>query len=199
MSDSLLPHESQHARPPCPSPTPGVYSNSCPSSQWCHPAISSSVFPVSSCPQSFPASGSFPMRWAFASGGQSIGTLVLVLLMNIQGWFPLGWTGLISFQSQGTLKSLLRHHSSKASFYINYLYKVSISNFSNILEIKILKYEWRGTILSMRLLRFVLQIYVFLMCRMLSPYHNSYQSLIPLQNQPWFQNLISVSCKSSAD
>ena len=115
------------------------------------------------------------------------------------GWFPLGWTGLISFQSQGTLKSLLRHHSSKASFYINYLYKVSISNFSNILEIKILKYEWRGTILSMRLLRFVLQIYVFLMCRMLSPYHNSYQSLIPLQNQPWFQNLISVSCKSSAD
>ena len=197
MSDALRPCGLQHIRLPCPSLSPRICSESV--SQWCYLTISSSVSPFSSCPQSFPASGSFPMRWAFASGGQSIGTLVLVLLMNILGCFPLGWTGLISFQSQGTLKSLLRHHSSKASFYINYLYKVSISNFSNILEIKILKYEWRGTILSMRLLRFVLQIYVFLMCRMLSPYHNSYQSLIPLQNQPWFQNLISVSCKSSAD
>ena len=102
--------------------------------------------------------------------------------------FRMDWVDLLAVQ--GTLKSLLQHHSSKASFYINYLYKVSISKFSNILEIKILTYEWRGTILSMRLLPFALQIHVFLTFRMLSPYHNSYQSLTPLQNQPWFQNLI---------
>ena len=107
------------------------------------PTIWSSVAPFSSCPQSFPASRSFPMRWAFASGGQSIGTLASVLLMNIQGWFPSGLTGWISLQSKG-LSSLLQHHSSKASFYLNSLYKVSISKFSNILELKILTYEWRG-------------------------------------------------------
>ena len=95
VSDSLRPHESQHARPPCPSPTPGVHSNSCPSSQWCHPAISSSVVPFSSCPQSLPASESFPMSQLFAWGGQSIGASASasVLLMNIQGWFSLRWTG----------------------------------------------------------------------------------------------------------
>ena len=89
------PHGLQHARPPCPSPTPGVYSNSCPLSQWCHPTISSCVVPFSSCLQSFPASGSFPVSQFFASGGQSIGvsTLSSVLPMNIQDWFPLGWTG----------------------------------------------------------------------------------------------------------
>ena len=86
VSDSLQPHELQHTRPPCPSPTPGVYSNSCPSCQWCHPTISSSVIPFSSHLQSFPASGSFPMSWFFASGGQSIGVLASasVLPLNIQ-------------------------------------------------------------------------------------------------------------------
>ena len=103
MSSSLQPHESQHARPPCPSPTPGVYPNSCPSSRWCHPAISSSVMPFSSCPQSLPASGSFPMRQLFAWDGQSIGVSpsASVLPMNTQDWSPLGWTGWISLQSKG--------------------------------------------------------------------------------------------------
>ena len=102
MSDSLQPYEPQHARPPCPSPTPRAYSNSCPSSRWCHPTISSSVIPFSSCAQSFPASGSFPMSQFFASGGQVIGASasVTVLPMNSRDWFPLGLTGLISFQSQ---------------------------------------------------------------------------------------------------
>ena len=103
MSDSLKPHGLQHTRPPCPSPTPGVYSNSHPLSQWCHPNISSSVVPFSSCPQSFPASGSFPMSQFFASGGQSIGisASASALPMNIQDWSPLGWTGWMSFQSKG--------------------------------------------------------------------------------------------------
>ena len=103
VSDSLRPHESQHARPPCPSPTPGVHSDSCPLSQWCHPAISSSVVPFSSCLQSFPASGSFQRSHIFASGGQSIGVTASTsnLLMNTQDWSPLGWTGWISLQSKG--------------------------------------------------------------------------------------------------
>ena len=98
VSDSLRPHESQHAMPPCPSPTPGVYSNSCPSSQWCHAAISSSVVPFPSCPQSLPASGSFPMSQLFAWSGQSIGVSASasVLPMNTQDWSPSGWTGWIS-------------------------------------------------------------------------------------------------------
>ena len=92
MSDSLRPHESLHARPPCPSPTPGVYSNSCPSSRWCHPAISSSVIPFSSCPQSLLASGFFPMSQLFTWGGQSIGVSASasVLPVNTQDWSPLG-------------------------------------------------------------------------------------------------------------
>ena len=96
-------HGLQHASPPCPSPTPGACSNSCPSSQWCHPAISSSVVPFSSCPQSLPASESFPMSHFFASGGQSIGVSASasVLPMSIQDWFPLGWTGFISLLSKG--------------------------------------------------------------------------------------------------
>ena len=91
MSDSLWPHESQHARPPCPSPTPGVYSDSCPSSQWCHPAISSSVVPFSSCPQSLPASESFPMSQLFTWGGQSsaVSALASALPVNTQDWSPL--------------------------------------------------------------------------------------------------------------
>ena len=101
--DSFRPHESQHARPPCLSPTPGVYSNSCPSSRWCHPAISSSVVPFSSCPQSLPASGSFPMSRLFTWGGQSIGVSASasVLLMSTQDWSPLEWSGWISLQSKG--------------------------------------------------------------------------------------------------
>ena len=93
----------QHARLPCPSPTPGACSNACPSSWWCHPTISSSVVPITSCLQSFPASGSFPMSQFFASGGQRIGVSVSasVLPMNIQDWFPFRLTGLISLQSKG--------------------------------------------------------------------------------------------------
>ena len=121
MSYSLWPHESQHARPPCPSPTPGVYSNSCPLSRWCHPAISSSITPFSSCPQSLPASGSFPMSQLLAWAGQSIGVSASasVLPMNTQDWSFLRWTGWISLQSKGlsrvfsntTVKraSILRH------------------------------------------------------------------------------------------
>ena len=113
MSDSLRPHGVQHARPPCPSPTPRVYPNSCPLSQWCHPTISSSVFSFSSCLQSFPISESFLMSRLFTSGGQSVGASASVLPMNIQDWFPLGLTGLISLMTKG-LKSLLQHHSLKA-------------------------------------------------------------------------------------
>ena len=103
MSDSFRPHESQHARPPCPSPTPRVHSNSCASSWWCHPAISSSVVPFSSCPQSLPASESFPISQLFAWGGQSTGVSALasVLPMNIQDGSPSEWTGWISLQSKG--------------------------------------------------------------------------------------------------
>ena len=103
MSDSLQPHEPQHARPPCPSPTPRVYSNSCPSSRWCHPAISFSVVPCSSCPQSLPASGSFPMSQLFPWGGQSTGVSACasVLPMNTQVLSPSGWTGWISLQPKG--------------------------------------------------------------------------------------------------
>ena len=103
MSDSLRPHGLQQASLPCPSPTLGAYSNSCPSSRWCHPTISSSIVPFSSCLQSFPASGSFPMTQFFTSGGQSIGVSASasVLSMNIQDWFPSGLTGLISLQSKG--------------------------------------------------------------------------------------------------
>ena len=102
VSDSLQPHGLQHTRLPCPSPTPGAYSNSCPLSQWCHPSISSSVLPFSSHLQSFPASGSFPMSQFFASAGQSTGVSASasVLPMNIQDWFTLGWTSLISLLSR---------------------------------------------------------------------------------------------------
>ena len=103
MSDSLRPHESQHARPPCPSPTPRVYSDFCPSSRWCHPAISFSVVPFSSCPQSLPASESFPMSQFFAWGGQSTGVSALASFLpkNTQDWSPLEWTGWISLQTKG--------------------------------------------------------------------------------------------------
>ena len=105
-SNSLQPHGLQHTRPPCPSPTPRAYSNSCPLSWWCHPTISSSVIPFSSCPQSFPASGSFQMSQLFTSGGQNIGVSAStsVLPVNTQDWFPLEWTGWISLQSKGLLR-----------------------------------------------------------------------------------------------
>ena len=103
MSDSLRPHGLQHARSPCPSPTPGVYSNSCALSRWCHPTVSSSAIPFSSYLQSFPVSGSFPVSQFFTSGGQSIGVSASasVLPKNIQDWFSLGWTGWISLLSKG--------------------------------------------------------------------------------------------------
>ena len=102
VSDSLRPHESQHTRPPCPSPTPGVHSNSSPLSWWCHPAIPSSVIPFSSCPQSLPASGSFRMSQLFAQGGQRIGVSASasVLPMSTQDWSPLGWTGWVSLYNR---------------------------------------------------------------------------------------------------
>ena len=106
MSDSLQPHELQRARPPCPTPTPGNYPNSCPLSRWCHPTISSSVIPFSSSPQYFPASGSLQMSQLFAPGGQSSGVSASTsdLPMNTQDWSPLGWTGWISLQSKGLLR-----------------------------------------------------------------------------------------------
>ena len=117
MSDSLRSHEPQHTRPPCPSPTSGVHPNPYPLSQWHHPTISSSVIPFSSCLQSFPASGSFPVSQLFASGGQSIGVSASTSVppMNTQGLisFRMDWLDLLAVQ--GTLKSLLQHHSSKAS------------------------------------------------------------------------------------
>ena len=119
VSDSLQPHESQHARPPCPSPTPGVHPNSCPSSWWCHPAISSSGVPFSFCPQSLPASGSFPMSQLFAWGGQSIGVSASAsfLPMNTQDWSPLGWTGWISLQSKGLSRVLSSTTVQKHQFF----------------------------------------------------------------------------------
>ena len=114
MSDSLWPHELQHTTPPCSSPTPWVHPKPCLLSQWCHPTISSSVFPFSSCLQSFPAWGSFPTSQLFTSRGQSIGVSASTSVppMNTQDWSPLGWTGWTSVQ--GTLKSILQQHSSKA-------------------------------------------------------------------------------------
>ena len=116
--DSLWPHKPQHTRPPCSWPTPRVQPNPLPLSWWCHPTISSSVVPFSSCLQSFPASGSFPMSQLFTWGGQSIGfsASISVLPMNSQDWYPLGWTGWIFLQSKGLSRVFtVQHHSSKAS------------------------------------------------------------------------------------
>ena len=120
MSNSLWPHGLQDARPPCSSPTPGVHPNPCPLSLWCHPTISSSVFPFSSCPQSFPASGSFQMSQLFAWGGQSIGVSASTSVSNEHPGlisFRMDWLDLLAVQ--GTLKSLLQHHSSKASILLH--------------------------------------------------------------------------------
>ena len=120
VSDSLRPHESQHARLPCPTPTPGVHPNSCPSNQWCHPLMmSSSVVPFSSCPQSLPGSGSFPMSQLFTWGGQHIGVSALasVLPKNTQDWSPLGWTGWTSFQSKGLSRVFSKTTVQKHQFF----------------------------------------------------------------------------------
>ena len=119
VSDSFWPHEPQHARPHCPSPTLGIYSNSCPLSQWCHPAISSSVIPFSSCPQSLPASGSFHMSQLFAWGGQSIGVSAStsVLPWSTQDWSPLGWTGWIFLQSKRFSKVFSKTTVQKHQFF----------------------------------------------------------------------------------
>ena len=119
VSDSLWPHEPQHARPPCPSPTPRVYPNPCPSSQWCHPAISSSVIAFSSCPQSLPESGSFPMSQLFAWGGQSTRVLAStsVLPVNTQECSPLGWTGWIFLQSKGLSRVFSKTTVQKHQFF----------------------------------------------------------------------------------
>ena len=119
VSDSLWPHGLQHARPPCLSPTPRVYSNSCPLSPWCHPTISSSVITFSSCLQSFPASGSFQMSQHCISGGQSIGVSpsASVLPVNIQNWFHLGWTGWISLQSRELSRDFSNTTDQKHQFF----------------------------------------------------------------------------------
>ena len=132
MFDSLWPHESQHTRPPCPSPTPGVHPNSCALSRWCHLAISSSVVHFFSCAKSLPASGSFPMSQLFTWGGQSIGVSASasVLPMSTQDWFPLGWTGWISLLSKG-LSSLLQHHSSKASILWHSSFMAAVTIYSD--------------------------------------------------------------------
>ena len=119
VSNSLRPHESQHTRPPCPSPTPGVHANSCPSSRWCHPAISSSVTPFSSCPQSLPASESFPVSQLFTWGGQStwVSALASVLPKNTQDWSPSEWTGWISLQSKGLSRAFSNTTIQKHQFF----------------------------------------------------------------------------------
>ena len=133
MSYSLRPHGPQHARPPCPSPTPGVYPNSCPLSRWCHPTISSSVIPFSHL-QSFPASGSFPMSQLFASGVQSIGVSASasVLPMNTQDWSPLGWTSWISLQSKGLSRVFSNTTVQKHQFFSAQLSFFSFSTLTSI-------------------------------------------------------------------
>ena len=130
MSDSLWPHESQHTRPPCPSPTLGVYSNSCPSSQWWHPAILSSIIPFSSCPQSLPASESFPMRQLFTWGGQSIGVpaSASVLPVNTQDWSSLGWTGWIALQSKGLSRVFSNTTVQKHQFFDSFFHSQTLTH-----------------------------------------------------------------------
>ena len=134
VSDSLQPHGLQHARPPCPTPIPGVYSNSCPLSQWCHPIISSSVIPFSSCLQCLPSSGSLQMSQLFASGGQSIGVLAStsVFPMNVQDWFPLGLTGWFSLQSKGLSRLFSNTTVQKHQFFsAQFLYNPNLTSIYN--------------------------------------------------------------------
>ena len=153
MSDSLQPHGLQHTRPPCPSPTSRACSNSCPLSQWCHPAILSSVLPFSSCPQSLPASGSFPMSQLFAWGGQSIGVSASasVLPMNTKDWSPLGWTGWVSLQPKGLSRVFSSITVQKHQFF-----DAQLSLWSNSTELHFFKiFFWCGPFLkSLNLLQY---------------------------------------------
>ena len=130
VSDSLWTHGVQHARLPCPLPTPWACSNSCTTSQWCHPTISSSLIPFFSCLQSFPASGSFPMSQLFTWGGPSIGVSASasVLPMNIQDWFPLGWTGWISLQSKGLSRVFNTTAQGISSSGVSFLYSLTLTS-----------------------------------------------------------------------
>ena len=145
MSDSLRPHGLQHARLPSASPTPGVYSNSCPSGRWCHPTISSSVFPFSSSLQSFPASGSFQTSQLFTSGGQSIGVSASasVLPVNAQDWSPLGWTGWISLQSKGLSRVFSNTTVQKHQFQLRVNNHIP-SHFKRIFERGMTFTSWKG-------------------------------------------------------
>ena len=137
VSDSLRPHELQHVRPPCPSSTPWVHPNSCPSSQWCHPAISFSVVPFSSSLQSLPVSENFPMSQLFASGGQSIGVsaLALVFPKNTQGWPPLEWNGWISLQAKGlTRSSPTPQFKSINSLVLSFLHSLTLTSIHDYLK-----------------------------------------------------------------
>ena len=128
VSNSLWPHGLQHISPPCPSPTPGVYSNSCPLSWWCHPTISSSVVPFSSCLQSFPASGSFLRCQFLTSGGQSIGASTSVLPMTIQDWFPLGWTGWISCSPRDSQESSPTPQLKSINYVLSFLHSTTLTS-----------------------------------------------------------------------
>ena len=134
MSDSLQSPGLQHARLPCPSPTPRACSDSCPLSRWCHPTISSSVIPFSSCLQSFPASESFPVSQFFASGGQSIRSSASVLPMKIQDWAPLGWTGWISLQSKGLSRVFSNTTVQKHQFFGTQLYGPTLTSIHDCWE-----------------------------------------------------------------
>ena len=157
MSDSLRPHEPQHARPPCPSPTPRVHPNSCPSNQWCHPTISSSLVPFCSWPQSFPASGSFPTSQLFSWGGQSIGVSASasVLPMNTQDWSPLGWTGWISLQSKGLESSPTPQFKSINFSAFSFLYSPTLTSIHSHWKNHSLDYMdicWQSNILLFNML-----------------------------------------------
>ena len=151
MSDSLRPHELQHARPPCPSPTPGVHPNPCPLSRWCHPSISSSVVLFFSCLQSCPASGSIQMSQLFASGGQSIrvSASTSVLPMNTQDWSPLGWTGRISLQSKGLPRVFSNTTVQKHQFFTSGGQGIGVSASTSVIPMNTQGWspsEWTGWI-----------------------------------------------------
>ena len=154
MTNSSQPHGLQHTRVPCPSPTPRPCSKSCPSSQWCHPTISSFVVPFSSCLQSFAASGSFPMSQFFTSGNQSNGASasVSIVPMNIQDWFPLGLTGLISLQFKGLSRVFYQHHSSKASLLWRsafFMVQLSYLYMTTVKTIALTRWTFIGKVMSL--------------------------------------------------
>ena len=157
MSDSLRPHESQHTRPPCPSPTPRVHPNSCPLSRWCHPAISSSVITFSSCPQSLPASGSFPMSQLFAWGGQRTGVSALASFLPKKGWSPSEWTGWVSLQSKGLLRVFSKTTVQIRQFFSPRSLKFWIRLSSNLIQVSYRKEQNLGQV-SLASLRFTFLI-----------------------------------------